>query len=366
MTAANVDLRQVRKQFGDVVAVHDLSLEVRAGEFLSLLGPSGCGKTTTLRMIAGLEFPSAGDVLADGRRINDIPVHRRNFGMVFQDHALFPHKSAFDNIAFGLKYRGVPKLEIASRVRRALEIVRLPNVGDRLPRQLSGGQQQRVALARAIVIEPDLLLFDEPLSALDANLREEMRVELKRIHHTLGITAIYVTHDQAEALSMSDRVVLMRDGRIEQVGTPDELYRNPASEFAARFFGQVNDVEGVVVGEDAGHGHIRLDGGPEIRVANVKAKPGERVRLLLRAERAAVAPSFSDDPGFSLLHGTIATCDYLGVLTRYVIEAEGVALVVLQSAGHFVMQVGVRVAVRIPVDAWMAFEPATAAKGAAR
>jgi putative spermidine/putrescine transport system ATP-binding protein/spermidine/putrescine transport system ATP-binding protein len=317
-------------------------------------------------MIAGLEYPSAGDILVKDRRINDIPVHRRNFGMVFQDHALFPHKTAFDNIAFGLKYRNASRAEVERRVRRALEIVRLPNVGGRLPRELSGGQQQRVALARAIVIEPDLLLFDEPLSALDANLREEMRVELKRIHHTLGITAIYVTHDQAEALSMSDRVVLMREGRIEQEGTPDELYRNPVSEFSARFFGQVNDVEGVVAGVEGNHCRVRLDGGMEIGVAQVHTRPGDRVRLLLRAERAAVAPAFPDGPGFSTLKGTITACDYLGVLTRYVVDVGGIPLIILQSAGHSMMKVGEHAAVRIPVDAWMAFGPATAEKGAAR
>ena len=363
MTSANIELSHVRKRFGTVTAVEDLSLNVRAGEFLSLLGPSGCGKTTTLRMIAGLEHPSSGDILANGKRINDIPVHRRNFGMVFQDHALFPHKTAFDNIAFGLRYRSVPNQDIERRVRRALEIVRLPSIGERLPRELSGGQQQRVALARAIVIEPDLLLFDEPLSALDANLREEMRVELKRIHHTLGITAVYVTHDQAEALSMSDRVVLMRDGRIEQAGTPDELYRNPMSEFSARFFGQVNDVAGIVIAAEADGSRVRLDDGPEVRVSRVDGNPGERVRLLLRAERAAVAPSFPDDAGYSTIAGTIVTCDYLGVLTRYVIDLAGVPFVILQSAGHSTMRVGDRVNVRIPVDAWMTFERADSVRG---
>jgi ABC-type Fe3+/spermidine/putrescine transport system ATPase subunit len=193
-----------------------------------------------------------------------------------------------------------------------------------------------------------------------------MRIELKRIHHTLGITAIYVTHDQAEALSMSDRVVLMREGRIEQEGTPDELYRHPASEFSARFFGQVNDVEGVVAGAEANYSRVRLDGGLEITVAPVQTKPGERIRLLLRAERAAVAPSFPDGPGFSTLMGTLVTCDYLGVLTRYVVDVDGVLFVILQSAGHSMMNVGERVAVRIPVDAWMTFQTATAAKGAAR
>jgi ABC-type Fe3+/spermidine/putrescine transport system ATPase subunit len=216
-----------------------------------------------------------------------------------------------------------------------------------------------VALARAIVIEPDLLLFDEPLSALDANLREEMRIELKRIHHTLGITAVYVTHDQAEALSMSDRVVLMRDGRIEQQGTPDELYRKPATEFSARFFGQVNDVSGTVIAVESGGCRVRLDGGPEIAVADIHAKAGESIRLFLRAERAAIGRSFADPADGATLEGTITACDYLGVLTRYVVDIAGVPFVILQSAGQSagrsVMQPGDRVAVRIPSDAWMKF-----------
>ncbi len=350
-----IELRHVRKQFGATVAVEDLNLVVRAGEFLSLLGPSGCGKTTTLRMVAGLEYPDKGDILINEQRINDIPVHRRNFGMVFQDHALFPHKTAYDNIAFGLKYRQVERADIERRVRRALDIVRLPNVGDRLPRDLSGGQQQRVALARAIVIEPDLLLFDEPLSALDANLREEMRVELKRIHHTLAITAIYVTHDQAEALSMSDRVVLMRDGRIEQQGTPDELYRKPASEFSARFFGQVNDVSATVIAAADNGCRVKLDGGPEVDIAGIRANTGEPIKLFLRAERAQIGLSFPNEPGFATFEGTITTCDYLGVLTRYVVDVAGVSFVVLQSAAGSVLRPRDRVTVRIPSDAWMKF-----------
>jgi putative spermidine/putrescine transport system ATP-binding protein len=355
MTPADIVLRHVGKRFGPVVAVEDLNLTVRAGEFVALLGPSGCGKTTTLRMIAGLEQPSHGDILAKDKRINDIPVHLRNFGMVFQDHALFPHKTAFENIAFGLKYRRVRRADIERRVRHALDVVQLPNIGDRLPRQLSGGQQQRVALARAIVIEPDLLLFDEPLSALDANLREEMRVELKRIHNTLGITAVYVTHDQAEALSMSDRVVLMREGRIEQEGTPDQLYRTPASEFAARFFGQVNEVTGVIVDAGLDGCCVRLDGGAEIKVARGQFNVGGRVKLFLRAERATVGRSFRDDPAFSLIAGTIVTCDYLGVLARYVVDLAGAQFVVLQPANDAMMRPGDSITVRIPPDAWMSF-----------
>jgi ABC-type Fe3+/spermidine/putrescine transport system ATPase subunit len=351
----SIELRHVGKTFGTVAAVQDLNLAVRAGEFVSLLGPSGCGKTTTLRMIAGLEHPSSGDILVKDQRINSIPVHRRNFGMVFQDHALFPHKTAFENIAFGLKYRRIAKDEIERRVRHALDIVRLPNVGGRLPRELSGGQQQRVSLARAIVIEPDLLLFDEPLSALDANLREEMRIELKRIHRTLGITAIYVTHDQTEALSMSDRVVLMRDGRIEQEGAPDELYRKPATEFCARFFGQINQVAGMVIGAADGACRVRLDGGTEIDVVGLSAGIGEPIKLFSRAERSTVEPSSQDGPGAGAIGGTITTCDYLGMLTRYTVDLGGIPFVVLQPAGGSAMQPGDRVRVRLPADAWMRF-----------
>jgi ABC-type Fe3+/spermidine/putrescine transport system ATPase subunit len=233
--------------------------------------------------------------------------------------------------------------------------VRLPNIGDRLPRQLSGGQQQRVALARAIVIEPDLLLFDEPLSALDANLREEMRVELKRIHNTLGITAVYVTHDQAEALSMSNRVVLMREGRIEQEGTPDQLYRTPKSEFAARFFGQVNEVSGVVV-DTGGDGYrVRLDGGTEIKVAHGHFGAGARIKLFLRAERATAGLSLPDNTAASTITGTIVTCDYLGVLARYVVDLAGIPFVVLQPSNDAMMRPGDSVTVCIPADAWMIF-----------
>jgi ABC-type Fe3+/spermidine/putrescine transport system ATPase subunit len=204
-----VDLRNITLAYGSFVAVEDVSLSIEKGSFLTLLGPSGCGKTTILRSIAGLVSPTSGDIEVAGRRVNDIPIHKRNIGLVFQNYALFPHKTVFDNIAFGLKYRNVPKPTIAEKVKRALEIVRLPGTDKKLPSELSGGQQQRIALARAIVIEPDVLLLDEPLSALDANLREEMRVELKQIQRQTGITTIFVTHDQSEALAMSDVAVVM-------------------------------------------------------------------------------------------------------------------------------------------------------------
>src|SRR3954453_23890871 len=235
-----VELRNITLAYGNFVAVEGVSLSIEKGTFLTLLGPSGCGKTTILRSIAGLVNPSAGDIEIAGRRVNDVPIHKRNIGLVFQNYALFPHKTIFDNIAFGLKYRKVPKPAIAEKVKRALEVVRLPGVEKKLPSELPGGQQQRIALARAIVIEPDVLLLDEPLSALDANLREEMRSELKSIQRELGITTVFVTHDQEEALAMSDRVVVMDHGVVEQMGAPEEVYRWPASRFVANFLGQSN------------------------------------------------------------------------------------------------------------------------------
>ncbi len=355
MSAADVVLKGVGKRFGAVVAVADIDLAVGVGEFVALLGPSGCGKTTTLRMIAGLEEPSGGDIFVKGRRINDIAVHRRNFGMVFQDLALFPHMTAFDNIAFGLNYRKVPKPEIERRVRQALDIVRLPHVGDRLPRQLSGGQQQRVAVARAIVIDPDLLLFDEPLSSLDANLREEMRIELKRIHRTFGITTVFVTHDQAEALSMADRVVLMRDGRIEQEGPPDQLYRAPKTEFVARFFGHVNEVSGTVTGQQQGVWRVELDGGVAVDVMGQNLSAGTRTRLLFRSERARVDRAFPHEALATALPGTIVASDYLGMLVRYVVALGDLQVIVTQAVGDHQFQAGNTVQVCIPADAWMTF-----------
>src|SRR6056297_3254175 len=238
-----VTLQDIVKRFGSFTAVHRTTLEIPEGAFVTLLGPSGCGKTTNLRMIAGLLDPSEGEILIGGKRVNDVPIHKRNLGLVFQNYALFPHKTVAENVAFGLKYRNVPSSDIPRRVQEALDLVQLPNVGDRYPKALSGGQQQRIALARAIVIEPDVLLLDEPLSALDANLREDMRVELKRIQHRIGVTTVFVTHDQSEALAMSDRIVVMSAGRVDQDGPPEAVYNAPASEFVARFLGASNIVE---------------------------------------------------------------------------------------------------------------------------
>jgi ABC-type Fe3+/spermidine/putrescine transport system ATPase subunit len=240
---AEVTLRGLTKRFDDVVAVDSVDLQVDAGEFMSLLGPSGCGKTTTLRLIAGFELPNEGSILIGGDDVARLPPYRRDVNTVFQSYALFPHLKVLDNVAYGLKQRGLSKEQRHDRARSMLELVRLPEVEERKPKQLSGGQQQRVALARALVMEPKVLLLDEPLGALDLKVRRQLQIELKRIQATVGVTFVYVTHDQEEALAMSDRVAVMNDGRIEQVGTPREIYDSPASPFVADFIGETNFIE---------------------------------------------------------------------------------------------------------------------------
>jgi len=245
-----VSLRNITKRFGKVVAADHITLDIEDGEFFTFLGPSGCGKTTTLRLIAGLEIPDEGRILFDDIDVTDLPSYKRGVGMVFQNYALWPHMTVFDNIAYGLKIRKTPMTEIKARVREVLELVRLEGLADRYPHQLSGGQQQRVALARALVIEPKLLLLDEPLSNLDAKLRIEMREELKDLQKRLGITTIYVTHDQEEAMVLSDRIAIMSNGRVEQIGTPHEVYRKPSNLFVATFIGRSSVLKGEVVSVD--------------------------------------------------------------------------------------------------------------------
>jgi putative spermidine/putrescine transport system ATP-binding protein len=319
-----VELVDVAKSFGSFKAVHPISLTIPEGGFVTLLGPSGCGKTTTLRMIAGLLDPTAGEIRIKGRLINDVPIHKRNLGLVFQNYALFPHKTVFDNVAFGLRYRSVAKPEIERRVKAALELVQLPQMAERYPKELSGGQQQRVALARAIVIEPDVLLLDEPLSALDANLREDMRVELKRIQHQINVTSVFVTHDQAEALTMSDQIIVMSDGRVEQAGPPEAVYNTPATEFVARFLGAANIIEARV--RDAGDALVVLevDGFGGIAVPRERATglhQGVRAKLVVRAEKLKLIP-----PGTPVAEGTVTvpavveTVDYQGQAARYFVR----------------------------------------------
>ena len=327
-SASAVALKGIVKRFGNVTAVHRLDLDIPEGSFITLLGPSGCGKTTTLRMIAGLLDPSEGEIEIKGRNVTRVPIHKRNLGIVFQNYALFPHKTIFDNVAFGLKYRNVPSSEIKQRVERALDLVQLPQVADRYPRQLSGGQQQRIALARSIVIEPDVLLLDEPLSALDANLREDMRVELKRIQSQLGITTVFVTHDQSEALAMSDRIVVMSAGHVEQIGAPEDVYTAPSSAFVARFLGNANLMPCKVVSRDNQNIEVAVDGLGPLRLPATRGldlQPGSNALAVIRAERLKLAPSVENAPddGALALPGEVKTVDYQGQAARYFVTING-------------------------------------------
>jgi len=299
---ARVDLevRGLIKRFSPQVTVGPLSFEVLAGEFFSLLGPSGCGKTTTLRCIGGFETPSEGSILLGGQRLDDRPPHRRDVGLVFQNYALFPHLTVFDNVAFGLRLRKVGKAEIARRVGQMLELVDLPDLGERYPAQLSGGQQQRVAIARSLVLEPSLLLFDEPLSNLDFKLRIQMRFELRDLQRRLGKTAVYVTHDQTEALALSDRIAVLSQGRIEQIGTPSEIYERPATAFVADFIGSSNLVKARVRG-DGGDGDtaVETEHGLVLTIPRVADAAGATVTLLLRPERFRMAVASDGDGAFA-------------------------------------------------------------------
>jgi ABC-type Fe3+/spermidine/putrescine transport system ATPase subunit len=287
-----LELRSVVKRYGAMLGVGPVDVEVREGEFLTLLGPSGCGKTTTLHVVAGLLFPDEGQVLLGGRDITRLDPQHRDMGVVFQNYALFPHKTVFDNVAFGLRMRRIPREDIARRVAQMLELVGLPGVEARLPGQLSGGQRQRVAVARALVIEPSILLLDEPLSNLDAVLRKRMRLDLRDLQQRLGIAAIFVTHDQDEAFEMSDRVVLLNRGRIEQVGTPEELYDDPATRFAAEFIGETNLIEGVVTGAAGPRVTVETTGGTryDAFAADGRLRGGDAVYVMIRPERIDLVP----------------------------------------------------------------------------
>ncbi|MEA3363227.1 MAG: ABC transporter ATP-binding protein, partial [Thermodesulfobacteriota bacterium] len=294
---AFVKFQGIVKRFGDVTAVNNVDIDIPEGSLATLLGPSGCGKTTLLRMLAGLETPTEGDILINGKRINDIPIHKRNLGMIFQNYALFPHKTIFDNVAFGLKYRNISKDEIKEKVKSALEMVRLPGVEKRMPSQLSGGQQQRIALARAIVIEPDVLLMDEPLSALDENLREEMRRELDNLQQRIGVTTIFVTHDQREALSMSDKVIVMKDGIKQQEGTPEEVYNEFTNHFVADFLGHPNFLQVTVKDKQGDYIQVELDDG-ELFLATPAAEfsSGDKAEVVVRAQKLSMAPRSEHEP----------------------------------------------------------------------
>ncbi len=276
---------------GETLVVKDLNLDIRGGEFLTLLGPSGSGKTTTLMMLAGFEVPTHGRIYLDGQPIDNVPPHRRNIGMVFQSYALFPHMTVEENLAFPLEVRKVPRAQAAAKIARALDMVQLGAFSRRRPGQLSGGQQQRVALARALVFEPKLVLMDEPLGALDKQLREHMQLEIKHLHQTLGITVVYVTHDQGEALTMSDRIAVFNDGRIQQLATPDDLYERPANSFVAQFIGENNKISGTVVAVNGGSCHVEVEGGGRVEALPVAVQTvGAPTTLSLRPERVRINP----------------------------------------------------------------------------
>ncbi|GEC89773.1 MULTISPECIES: ABC transporter ATP-binding protein [Brevibacillus] len=313
----DVELRGIMKKFQSNVVVQNFNLQVEQGEFISFLGPSGCGKTTTLNMIAGFLDPDGGDLLIKGQRMNGVPPYKRELGMVFQTYSLFPHMTVAENIAYGLKLRKVNKQEMQERVNRVLSLVKLPNVADRYPKQLSGGQRQRIAIARALVIEPSLLLLDEPLSNLDAKLREELRDELKRLHHEIGVTTIFVTHDQEEALALSDRIVVMNHGFVEQIGTPLEIYNQPASEFVHTFIGKTNRLEGEVIGIDGDVLTLQTTGGMLVKAAKQQRTVAlhEKVIIFIRPEKIKLTDTAVSEE-VNRVKGHLQLASFLGSYTE--------------------------------------------------
>jgi spermidine/putrescine transport system ATP-binding protein len=320
-----VRLGHVTKTFGDVVAVDDLTLEIPSGSFFALLGPSGCGKTTTLRMIGGFEEPNSGTIEIAGKPVTGVPPYKREVNTVFQSYALFPHLNVFENVAFGLRRKKVPKPHLQGRTREILRIVGLEGFDERKPSQLSGGQQQRVALARALVNSPKVLLLDEPLGALDLKLRKQMQLELKRIQSELGLTFVHVTHDQEEAMTMADAIAVMNGGKIEQLGSPTDLYERPRTGFVAGFLGVSNLLGGTVTTA----GSVRADGVGELRVGAELPTAGTRVRIGVRPEQLRL-----DATGANAITGTVSERAYIGVATQYIVDTSaGKLTVFVQSSG---------------------------------
>jgi putative spermidine/putrescine transport system ATP-binding protein/spermidine/putrescine transport system ATP-binding protein len=335
--AASVRLRELTKIFGKTRAVDRVTLNMEPGSIVALLGPSGCGKTTTLRMIAGLLLPDAGEILIDDKAITRVPVHRRNIGMLFQNYALFPHMTVAQNIAFGLETRNIKRDRAAVRVTEALQLVQLDGFENRMPAQLSGGQQQRVALARALVVEPAVLLLDEPLGALDKSLRESMQVELRDLQRRLGITTVMVTHDQDEALTMADRIAIMRDGYVEQTGTPAEVYRRPVSRFIASFLGAANFLRGKVDRETPGASRIAVDG--DLTITVPQGRPaGARVTVALRPEaiRVRKCPAATAESQPNEVQAVVEKVVYHGFISHlYLRRRNGEPLIAFQQDGSF-------------------------------
>jgi len=343
---AYLELQNLHRDFGTVKALDGIEIQLGEGEFLSLLGPSGCGKTTALRLVAGFDRPDEGRIVVDGKDITSVSPNKRDMGMVFQAYSLFPNMTARQNVEYGLKIRGRDKADRRSRVSELLELVGLGHAGDRYPHQLSGGMQQRVALARALAIEPRVLLLDEPLSALDAKVRVQLREEIRRIQLELGITTLYVTHDQEEALSVSDHVAVMYGGRIEQMGSPAEMYSAPATPFVAEFIGTMNRLEGTVV--DGGVDH----GGKKLTIEAASGRPaGQRVLVLVRPETVEVTPANGAAASGNTLVGDVVTQTFLGPVTRLKILGTGVDVIAdVPTQTALGLPVGTRVAAALPAD----------------
>ncbi|MCR5942668.1 ABC transporter ATP-binding protein [Ochrobactrum sp. XJ1] len=319
---SGLSLRALVKRYNQTPIVNDISLDVKEGEFVSLLGPSGCGKTTILRMVAGLLEPTSGEISIGGRDVTRLPTNKRNIGLVFQSYALFPHMTVFENVAFGLRRQNVRGSELSTRVNDALARVRLDKHADRYPRQLSGGQQQRVALARSIAPRPGILLFDEPLSNLDAMLRDEMQIELKRLQRELNMTSLFVTHDQHEAMSLSDRICLLASGDIQQYGTPEEIYFSPANGFVAGFIGSPNKLSGTVARIEGKAGSVALAEGAELKADKVSFLAGKPVSVVIRQEDVVLNPSDTATAGHAVA-GRIVLKIFSGASIQYLVNVGG-------------------------------------------
>lgn len=355
---------KVSKAFGSLTVVDKLDLDIQKGEFVSMLGPSGSGKTTLLMLLAGFERPTDGTVSVDGKRIDQLPPHKRNMGVVFQNYALFPHMTIAENVAFPLQMRNASKADTQDRVKRVLDMVQLGTMLERKPSQLSGGQQQRVALARALVFEPKVVLMDEPLGALDKQLRERMQLDIRELHHRLGLTIVFVTHDQSEALTMSDRIAVFNRGKIEQIGSPSQIYDHPSSQFVAEFIGETNLIDGKVSGSNNGQTQIRLANGQNIRVdAQAPLHEGQDIRLSLRPERLRL--NINDTSGNNL-PATIRDIVYHGDHLRVALDFAGQSLVTKADRSFQTMKIGDQATVSFaPADCWPIAVPVSTTKAAA-
>ena len=352
---AGLELQKVVKRFGSVEVIHGIDLKIESGEFVVFVGPSGCGKSTLLRMIAGLEGVTAGDVVIDGAVVNDVPAAKRGLAMVFQSYALYPHMSVRKNLSFGLETMRTPKVEIAERVAEAADILQIGELLERKPGQLSGGQRQRVAIGRAIVREPKIFLFDEPLSNLDAELRMQMRVEINKLHRRLGSTMVFVTHDQVEAMTLADRIVVLRAGIVEQIGTPLELYNEPQNLFVAGFIGspRMNFLSGAVAGSGDGKIDVRLDGGLTLSTAVTGKAPaaGEKITLGVRPENIVVA-----SPDNAMLSGEVQIAEHLGGETFVYVNLSGGQSITVEIRGQAPVEAGERIGLSFVDTAYHLFD----------